>query len=148
MLLYHILLPICINCTLPIAQTSKHASKQASKHASMQAGRRAGRRANKQASSQASRQAGKQALGRHSVGAMPWRGLLENPPRLPVYSLTTAIIMHYFEILQFNQCTQTPCRLWQVEHYLHFSPHPLAGSNGKRKDSKFTFSYYSKANKS
>ncbi len=29
----------------------------------------------KQGSKQARRQAGKQALGRHSVGAMPWRGL-------------------------------------------------------------------------
>ena len=83
-LLYHILLPICINCTLPIAQTSKHASKQASKHASMQAGRQAGRQAGKQAGRQADRKAGKlagrQALGRHSVGATPWRGLfIDNP---------------------------------------------------------------------
>ena len=44
------------------------------------------------------------------------------------------------EILLFNQCTQTPCRLWQVEHYLHSSHHPLAGADGNRKDSKFTFS--------
>ena len=44
------------------------------------------------------------------------------------------------EILLFNQCTQTPCRLWQLEHYLHSSHHPLAGADGNRKDSKFTFS--------
>ena len=44
------------------------------------------------------------------------------------------------EMLLFNQCTQTPCRLWQVEHYLHSSHHPLAGADGNRKDSKFTFS--------
>ena len=31
---------------------------------------------------QASRQASRQALGRHSVGAMPWRGLFETGPLL------------------------------------------------------------------
>ena len=47
-------------------------SKQASKQASMQAGRQVGRPAGGQASKQASRP----ELGMHSVGAMPWRGLL------------------------------------------------------------------------
>ena len=49
--------------------------KQASKQASRQAGKQASRQAGKQASRQASKQASRQALGRHSVGAMPWRGL-------------------------------------------------------------------------
>ena len=39
-------------------------------------------RASKQASKQARRQAGRQALGMHSVGAMPWRGLLDFLPKL------------------------------------------------------------------
>ena len=53
----------------------KQASKQARKQASKQAGRQAGKKAGRQEGRQARRQAGKQALGRHSVGAMPWRGL-------------------------------------------------------------------------
>ena len=36
---------------------------------------REGARGGKQAGRQASRQASRQALGRHSVGAMPWMGL-------------------------------------------------------------------------
>ena len=39
-------------------------------------GRQEGKQEGKQADEQARRQAGMQALGRHSVGAMPWRGLL------------------------------------------------------------------------
>ena len=42
----------------------------------MQAGKQADKQARKQASKQASNHASKHALGRHSVGAMPWRGLL------------------------------------------------------------------------
>ena len=49
---------------------------QAGKHAGRQASRQAAKQAGKKAVKQAEKQAGKQALGRHSVGAMPWRGLL------------------------------------------------------------------------
>ena len=59
----------------------------------------------------------------------------DDSPDSPDYPVSKTI-----EILLFNQCTQTPCRLWQVEHYLHSSHHPLAGADGNRKDSKFTFS--------
>ena len=51
----------------------KTASKTACKQRGKQTGRQASRQAGRQAGKQASRQAGKQALGRHSVGAMPWR---------------------------------------------------------------------------
>ena len=56
-------------------QASKQASKKAGEHAGRQASRQAAKQAKRQAAKQAKRQAGKQALGRHSVGAMPWRGL-------------------------------------------------------------------------
>ena len=46
------------------------------KQAGRQVGRYVGRQKGKQADEQARRQAERQALGRHSVGAMPWRGLL------------------------------------------------------------------------
>ena len=45
---------------------NKHAGKHAGKHTGKHAGKHAGK------------QAGKLALGRHSVGAMPWRGLFMN----------------------------------------------------------------------
>ena len=51
-------------------------SRQASRQTGKQAGKQAVRQAGMQAGPQAGRQAGWQALGRHSVGAMPWRGLL------------------------------------------------------------------------
>ena len=48
---------------------------QGGKQGSKQAGRKASRKANRQTSRQEGRQASK-PLGGHSVGAMPWRGLL------------------------------------------------------------------------
>ena len=63
----------------------------------------------------------------------------KTPPRFPDDSPDYPDSKN-IEILLFNQCTQTPCRLWQVEHYLHSNHHPLAGADGNRKDSKFTFS--------
>ena len=66
----------------------------------------------------------------------------KTPPRFPDDSPDSPDYQDSktIEILLFNQCTQTPCRLWQVQHYLHSSHHPLAGADGNRKDSKFTFS--------
>ena len=52
------------------------ASKQLGKQGRRQGSKEAGKQAGKQASSQASKQSSKQALRRHSVGAMPCRGLL------------------------------------------------------------------------
>ena len=54
----------------------KKACKQASKQASRQADKQAGKQTGKQKSKEARRLEGKQALGKRSVGAMPWRGLL------------------------------------------------------------------------
>ena len=48
---------------------------QASRHASRQASRQVRKQASRQGSRQVNKYASKQALGRHSVGAMPWRGL-------------------------------------------------------------------------
>ena len=42
----------------------------------MQAGNQAGKQASKEAGRQVGEQVSRQALGKHSVGAMPWRGLL------------------------------------------------------------------------
>ena len=60
-------------------QAGKQAGRQASRQGGRQAGRQAGRQVSRQVSKKTSRQegrkAGRQALGRHSVRAMPWRGL-------------------------------------------------------------------------
>ena len=64
---------------------------QASKQAGRQASRQSGSQAIKQASKQSSRQVSGQALGRHSVGAMPWRGLLSK-------FVSPQIIEHYCDL--------------------------------------------------
>ena len=64
-------------------QAGTQASRQASTHASTHASR--------QASRHVSRKASKQALGRHSVGAMPWRGLLCEEPGMTSVTLPSLI---------------------------------------------------------
>ena len=56
-------------------QTGKQGGNQAVKQACKHAVKQAVKQAGKQAGKKAAKQAGKQALGRHSVRAMPWRGL-------------------------------------------------------------------------
>ena len=57
------------------SQAGRQAGRQVGRQAGRQASRQAGKQARRQEGKKAGRQAGKQALGRHSVGAMPWRGL-------------------------------------------------------------------------
>ena len=57
-------------------ELKRGSSRKGAAEKELKRGKQARKHASKQAGKQARRQAGKQALGRHSVGAMPWRGLL------------------------------------------------------------------------
>ena len=65
--LFKITMKMCSSSILKSPGGYRQESKQASKQVSKKAAKHAGKQSNMQAS--------RQAVGRHSVGAMPWRGL-------------------------------------------------------------------------
>ena len=84
---------------------------------SKKASRWAGKQASRHASRQAGKQAGKEALGRHSVGAMPCRGLLAAKTQLCVFVCVYHTLTVRFKVPQgFLRLPKVP------QGYIHMVP--------------------------
>ena len=119
------------------------ARKQAIKQASREASRQARKQASRQGSRQACNHASKQALGRHSVGAMPWRGLFSRNLYYPMSKvciecgepLPSSVTKLYLERLfkktkiQLEACSVRAVwrRVWQVSRVRGHAPSPRRG---------------------